>query len=200
MTAAKVASFAIAASTLLSACTRGARQPDTDTVTSQVPSDQPGSDTPAVQSGPRQPDTTTARAAVRTDTLFGQVSEMGADPTTWLAIVPRGGRAVRLAGRAEPLRNVTGAEVWVSGRHERGENVFRVDVFEVRRVNGRQVDDGVVMVQGDDVRIRTRSGTTRTVPNAPPTMRGMPGARVWVTHPEPGRAPSFGVVAPAPGG
>lgn len=117
---------------------------------------------------------------------------MGADPATWIAIVPPGGRAIRLAGRIEPLRKITGAEVWVSGFGEH--DGFQISRFEVRRVNGRDVDDGVVLVQGDRVSLRSSSGATRDIPNAPTALRGMSGARIWVTRPAVNQAPSYGVI------
>jgi hypothetical protein len=83
----------------------------------------------------------------------------------------------------------------VSG--ERQSDGFRVDAFEVRRVNGQLVDDGVVVVESDRVDIRMRTGARRAVPNAPTAMRGMAGARIWVTRPDANRAPSYGLIEPA---
>jgi hypothetical protein len=120
---------------------------------------------------------------------------MGADPATWVAIVPAGGRAIRLAGRVEPLRNMTGAEIWVSGFGEH--DAFQISRFEVRRVNGREVDDGVVVVNGERVSLRSSAGTTRDVPNAPTALRGMSGARIWITRPAGNQAPSYGVIETA---
>jgi hypothetical protein len=117
---------------------------------------------------------------------------MGADPATWVAIVPAGGRAIRLAGRVEPLRKMTGAEIWVSGVGEH--DAFQISRFEVRRVNGREVDDGVVVVRGEQVSLRSRAGVTRDIPHAPASLRGMPGARIWVTRPASNQAPSYGVI------
>jgi hypothetical protein len=129
------------------------------------------------------------------DTIVGRVSEVGAEPATWLSLQPTGGAAIRLSGSVTALRSIGGAEVWVSG--ERQSDGFRVDAFEVRRVNGQLVDDGVVVVESDRVDIRMRTGARRAVPNAPTAMRGMAGARIWVTRPDANRAPSYGLIEPA---
>jgi hypothetical protein len=127
------------------------------------------------------------------DTLGGRVSEMGADPTTWIALVPAGGRAVRLGGNIAPLRNLTGAEIWVSGFGEH--DSFQVSRFEVRKVSGRDVDDGIVLlVEPDRLALRMRSGATRAIPNAPPALRALADARVWITRPVADQAPSYGLI------
>jgi hypothetical protein len=128
------------------------------------------------------------------DTVIGVVSEVGADPATWMAVRPlSGGGSLRLSGTgAATLRSVSGAEIWLSGAREG--NSFRVDAFEVRRVNGQPVDDGVVRVAGSTVVVRLRSGVEREVPNAPQALREHAGARIWVTRPVAGQAPSFGVI------
>ena len=142
------------------------------------------------------PNTRLAAPAVQSaDTIVGRVSEVGAEPATWLSLQPSGGAtAVKLSGGVNPLRSIGGAEVWVSGARQ--SDGFRVDAFEVRRVNGELVDDGVVVVEPDRVDIRMRTGARRAVPNAPTAMRGMAGARIWVTRPAANRAPSYGVIAP----
>lgn len=100
---------------------------------------------------------------------------------------------MRLAGEATAgLRNVAGAEVWLSGT--RRSDDFRVADFEVRRVNNQPVDDGVVIVGEGSVAIRMRSGIQRSVPHAPPALREMAGARVWISRPVADRAPSFGLI------
>lgn len=133
--------------------------------------------------------------SITLDTIIGRLSEVGAEPATWLSLQPSGGgKALQLSGRVAGLRRVAGAEIWVLG--DRQSDGFRVDAFEVRRVNGQPVDDGVIVVEPDRVDIRMRTGARRPVPNAPSTFRGMPGARVWVTRPDVERAPSYGVIEP----
>ncbi|MGH8638238.1 MAG: hypothetical protein ACREUZ_13980 [Burkholderiales bacterium] len=148
---------------------------------------------PAPRDSPRVAPSAVAASATSEDTLVGQVSEMGADPATWIALVPRGGRAVRLGGNVAPLRSLTGAEIWVSGGGEH--DGFQVTRFEVRKVNGRDVDDGIVMlVQPDRLALRMRSGATRSIPNAPPALRALADARIWITRPVANQAPSYGVI------
>lgn len=132
-------------------------------------------------------------ARVRADTVSGTVTEVGADPATWLSLRPlTGGQALRLEGRADALRSVTGAEVLLQGARQGA--AFRVDSFTVRRVNGHPVDDGVLVVTADRVMLRMAPGVEREVPDAPTAMRARAGARVWVTHPVRGTSPSYGVI------
>jgi hypothetical protein len=123
--------------------------------------------------------------------MVGVVAEQGADPATWIAIVPRPGRALRLEGKIDGFRSILGAQVWISGYTNGG---FNVEDFEVRSVNGQPVDDGVVVVELGRVAIRTRSGTTREVPNAPPALRALAGKRIWVSRPAANQAPSYGEI------
>jgi hypothetical protein len=41
-----------------------------------------------------------------------------------------------------------------------------------------------------------QSGAQRDVPYAPPALRELAGARIWVSRPVAGVAPSYGVVTP----
>ena len=132
--------------------------------------------------------------ATSPDSVVGKVVEVGSDPTTWLVVQPQaGGKSMRLTGALiTVLRTVGGAVVWLSGEQDADE--FRVDRFAVRMVNDQPVDDGIVVVSGENVSLRLATGESRIVPNAPSAMRAMPGARVWLTRPVPGTAPSFGVI------
>ena len=134
-------------------------------------------------------------AAAQHAEATGRVVEVGADPVTWLALEPvAGGAQTRLGGPATAaMRAVLGAIVWVSG--SRSANGFTVDVFEVRRIGDRDVDDGVVIVSEQGVQLRMHSGTLRDIPNATPALRAAAGARVWVSRPVEGVAPSYGVIA-----
>jgi len=143
---------------------------------------------------PREAATSERVATVAaTDSIVGRVQEVGPDPVSWVAITVPGGAQVRLNGAAaELMRSVSGADVWVGGAHVAGE--FRADAFEVRAVNDQAVDDGVVVVTPTAVAIRMRSGVQRDVPYAPPALRDMAGARIWVSRPVAGVAPSYGVI------
>lgn len=144
------------------------------------------------RSSPATPRSVTSRG----DTVVGRVSEVGADPATWLTIRPSGGRALRLGGDVAPLRSVIGAEVWLSGA--RTANGFDVERFEVRRVNGAPVVDGLLVVTGEKVWVRTRSGALHDIPDAPPVLRDLAGTRVWVTLAARNQAPSFGAITQPP--
>ncbi len=128
---------------------------------------------------------------VVSDTLVGIVSELGSDPTAWLSLRPASGApARRLSGdSSRALRSVLGAEVWIRGEQRDGE--FVVHAFEVRSVNGMPVDDGLIRMAGTGLEIVMRSGQRRGVPSS---LERSVGSRVWITRPEAGRAPSFGVI------
>jgi len=127
------------------------------------------------------------------DSAVGRVAQVGPDPASWTALTLSTGAQLRLSGDATAtLGAVSGATVWVSGA--RDANGFRVNAFEVRAANDQPVDDGIVVVTPTAVVIRLRSGRQRDVPNAPPALRDMPGARIWVSRPVVGAAPSYGVI------
>ena len=134
------------------------------------------------------------RPSAGRDSLIGRISEAGADPATWISLRPASGRAVRLAGNVTPLKNLTGAVVWVSGSSKA--DGFDVDLFEVRQADGIPVYDGVVVVDGD-VRVRTRTGELHSIAHAPRSLRALAGARVGVTRTGANQAPNFGVIVPA---
>ena len=140
----------------------------------------------------------TASAAPQTVEATGRVVEVGSYPTTWLALEPIGGGAqTRLGGPgAAALRAVNGAIVWVSG--SRAGDEISVAVFEVRRIGDQDVDDGIVVAAASGVELRMRNGVTRPVPLATPALRGIAGARVWISRPVAGVTPSYGVIAPKP--
>lgn len=125
------------------------------------------------------------------DTLAGIVTEVGSDPATRLSLTPDGGGTARmlLGDSAQPLRSVAGAAVLVIGVPD--DDGFRVTGFVVRSVSGMPVDDGVVTRGASGLELVMRDGARRPLP-AP--LEPYAGQRVWVTRPEAGRAPSFGVI------
>ena len=133
-------------------------------------------------------------SAAAVDTLIGVVTEVGADPSTWMSLRPTGGgQSLRLTGDgATALRAVGRTEVWVSGARQLEE--FRVDAFEVRKANDVAVDDGTVSVEQGKVWLTTRAGTRREISYAPPELRSMSGARIWITRPVENQAPTYGVI------
>ena len=133
-------------------------------------------------------------ASAVVDTLVGVVTEVGADPMTWMSLRPSGGgQSLRLTGDgANALRAVGRTEVWVSGVRQMDE--FRVDAFEVRRANDVPVDDGTVSVDQGKVWLTNRAGVRREIPNAPQELRSMGGARIWVTRPVANETPTYGLI------
>jgi hypothetical protein len=176
------------------------------------PSDSGGrADTPAVvardpiqeqatpiQTGGKAPRPTggvTTQPGFSGDGIVGRVGEHGADPITFIAITTSAGTQTRISsGQLGMLAAVKGAEVWAQGR--RDGNAFIVDTFEVRRANDRAVEDGIVSVSGTTVTVRTARGAAITYPGAPTALRNAAGARVWITPPVAGQAPSFGIIRP----
>ena len=136
----------------------------------------------------------TSTSSAPADTLVGLVTEVGSDPGTWMSLRPAGGgQSVRLTGDSvATLRAVSRTEIWVSGARQLDE--FRVDAFEVRKANDVAVDDGRVSVEQGKVYLTTRSGAKREVPNAPPQLLSMAGARIWVTRPVANQTPTVGVI------
>jgi hypothetical protein len=137
----------------------------------------------------------TATSGATVDTLTGVVTEVGADPATWMSIRPASGeQSLRIVGPFAPImRSVSGTEVWVSGRRQ--VDGFSVDAFEVRRANGVAVDDGMVVVDGGKAYLRASSGSRREITDPPRELLGMNGARVWITRAVPGQTPTYGVIA-----
>lgn len=127
------------------------------------------------------------------DSTLGRVAVVGPDPVTWVVLVEASGAQLRLDGAAtDLLRALTGAEVLVRGM--RGRSALRVETFVVRRVNGAEVDDGIVLTSPVGVSLRLESGAERAVADAPPGLRALSGARVWVSRPVRGVTPSYGVI------
>lgn len=182
----------------LAACSRSRQDANNGGATTQGPTTQAAAipaTQPPVNSSPKGTGGTATRAPVgpTADTAVGRVAEVGPDPATWMALTPPGGTQIRLRGQGgEEMRAVTGAMVWVRGTRDAAG--FRVDAFEVRQVNDQPVDDGVIVVTAGGVAVRMQSGVQREVPNAPRSMREMPGTRIWVSRPVSGVAPSFGVI------
>jgi hypothetical protein len=127
--------------------------------------------------------------------VVGRVVSVGPDPVSWLAVTAPGGTQTKLEGPlAAEMRGTVGSYIWAEGNHT--QTGFVPTAYEVRRVNDKVVDDGIVLVSGTTVSIRKRDGTTREVPNAPSSLRESAGARIWVSKPEQGVAPSWGVIKP----
>lgn len=154
--------------------------------------------TTPIQSGgtaPRPTGGRTTQPSSTGDVIVGRVAEHGADPITFIAITPAGGVQTRISGgQLGMLAAVKGAEVWAGGRKDGA--AFIVDTFEVRRANDRAVEDGVVSVSGTTVKVRTARGASITYPDAPAALRSAAGARIWITPPVAGQAPSFGIIRP----
>jgi|GEM_PF-510182 len=141
------------------------------------------------------------------DTLRGTVAIVGAEPLTEVVLRPAGGgRDVVLQGDVvAELRRVAGVEVWVAGRDAGpavgssavavpGARAFRVERFEVRRVDGVPAVDGILVVSGDAAYLRTAAGAELPIAHLPTALRGKAGARVWLSGRLDGNIEAFGVI------
>jgi hypothetical protein len=164
---------------------------------SQAPRDDTPAKTASRSTGSASTTGTSNTSQTRTrpsvgDVIIGRVNEHGFDPVTFLAITPASGAQIRISGsQIAALGNVKGADVWAQGRQDA--DGFVVDTFEVRQVNDRPAEDGIVSVAGTTVTVRTARATL-TYPDAPTALRDAAGARVWITPPVAGQAPSFGII------
>jgi hypothetical protein len=128
------------------------------------------------------------------DTLRGTVRIVGSDPGTWITLQPAAQRAVSLGGRAaEPLRSVSGADVWVRGRAV--EWYFEVTEFAVRAVDGQQTWDGVLRRNGQTLALELSEGGTAELRDPPQALYQYVGSRIWITRPVAGRGAAYGVIA-----
>jgi hypothetical protein len=132
-----------------------------------------------------------------TDTLRGTVTIVGSDPGTWLTVKVSGlDRSVTLTGSAaEPLRSVSGADVWMAGT--RAGDRFHVSRFIVRRVNDLMVSDGVIRSHGARLVLELTGGGQSELPNPSRELFSLVGSRVWIAGGAAGQAPSYGVIGKA---
>lgn len=92
------------------------------------------------------------------------------------------------------LVRLAGVEVETRGWLE--QRVMRVASFTAWSVNGSPVIDGIVHVDGRNVKLETPKGTV-SLGNPPDALRIMAGARVWVGGPTDRGPNTFGVIVPA---
>ena len=152
----------------------------------------------AEQPGPKAPTTPAPkgdRPRATPDTARGVVRVVGSLPVNVsVVLAPEGSsERIRLTGQgATVLRGLGGVEVVVRGaRGPSGE--IDVRSFTVRSVNGEPAVDGVIVADGSALAIATESGRRR-IGNPPDALRGLVGARVWITGPLDTGAITYGVI------
>jgi hypothetical protein len=107
------------------------------------------------------------------------------------------GRSVRLLATPTDsiaLTRLSGVEVAVRGTAS--DNGWRVASFTATRVDGAAVVDGVLRVDGPRLVLETTGGRL-VLGNPPAPLRGMVGARVWISGPLDTGPNSYGVIVPA---
>jgi hypothetical protein len=138
----------------------------------------------------------TSAGAVEPDSLTGAVSITGTAFEQQL-VLRSGDRATPLSARASDsaaLSRMGGVEVLVIGR--RTSSVFQVERFAALNVAGSPVVDGFVRNDGGRLVLETTNGRI-PLGNPPSTLRGMIGARVWISGPLDTGPNSYGVIVPA---
>lgn len=133
------------------------------------------------------------------DTARGTIAVVGPYPTRSVVLTPAQGPEITLTGEhRESLERLSGAEVWVSGRADPQRRELAVAAFEVRSVDGLPATDGILTAAGDSLVLITRNGRRRTVRDAPPALRALVGAHVWVSGPPEREPQAFGLIRRAP--
>lgn len=141
--------------------------------------------------------------ATAADTARGVVALVGSDPMATLVLQPAAGPVLALEGTAAaPLRTLGGVEVMVAGARTgaravavppAGAELFRVDRFVVRAVDGAEASDGVLVEQGGAWSLRLTTGGERRLASVPAALQAHRGARVYVAGADAGR---FGLISP----
>ena len=135
-----------------------------------------------------------AVAPAPSDSLVGIVSVVGTS-FEQRVMLRSGDYASSLAlssADSAALSRVGAAEVVVRG--VKGD-VFRVSTFEVRRVDGAPVADGILARDGDRLALDTQRGRL-ALGNPPAALDSLVGARIWVSGPLDVGPNSYGIIVP----
>lgn len=136
-------------------------------------------------------------AAVAPDSVTGTVAVTGTSFEKQIVLRPESGRPIRLtvtASDSSALSRMTGVEVRMIGK--RNGDVLEVEKFAAVRVAGLPVVDGVLRNDGGRLVLDTSEGTIQ-LGNPPDALRGMVGARVWISGPLDKGPNTYGLIVPA---
>jgi hypothetical protein len=128
------------------------------------------------------------------DTVRGIAAVTGSTPFTQVVVRPSPERAVRITG---PLANeigiASGADVWVRGRRV-NERTIEATEYAVRSVDGIPALTGRLAAEGDRLVLVTDDGRRHAIARPPEPLRGLIGARVWITGNPPTAVATYGVL------
>ncbi|MCU0634477.1 MAG: hypothetical protein MUE41_06355 [Gemmatimonadaceae bacterium] len=121
-----------------------------------------------------------SRARALGDSIRGIVAVVGSAPMTQVVVRLTDGSTVTLNGMAaSDIGRVAGTEVMVRGVRTTPMEMVAAE-FAVRTVEGMPAADGMLVATSDGLVLLGRDGTRRQVSNAPPSLRALAGARVWI--------------------
>lgn len=114
------------------------------------------------------------------DTVRGIVEVVGTAPMTRVTVRSIDGATVTLNGMAaSDLGRIAGTDVVVRGVRTSPVEFVAAD-FNVRRVDGVEAIDGMLVGAADGLMLQLRDGTRRRVGAAPAGLRALVGTRVWI--------------------
>ncbi|MCU0634107.1 MAG: hypothetical protein MUE41_04460 [Gemmatimonadaceae bacterium] len=121
-----------------------------------------------------------ARSRALGDSVRGIAAVVGTAPMTQVVVKLADGASITLNGMAaSDVGRLAGAEVVVRGVRTSPLELVVAD-YAVRRVDGADAADGMLIATADGLALLARDGTRRPVSNAPPALRAMVGSRVWI--------------------
>jgi hypothetical protein len=140
----------------------------------------PARDLPPVP-GPVVPaDDPAQRARTVGDTVRGVVGVSGTAPMTQVTVQPLDGTLITVNGMAAgDISRLAGAEIVVRGVRTSPREVV-VTEYVVRRVEGADAVDGMLLSGTEGLMLLSRDGERRRVANAPAGLRALVGSRVWI--------------------
>lgn len=141
--------------------------------------------------------TSSASARSRSDSMQGTIQLIGTAPALQPVLKVSGLSApIAMTGlAASGLQRLEGAEIVVTGLRT-GPRDIVVSEYVVRRMHGVQAYDGTLNADGGSYSLTLSDGSGKKwLSSVPESLRGMSGARVWVTFADGSSVPrSYGLI------